>query len=178
MHASVHQSLRATATRRSHTLLASALLAAAVLLAGCGFQLRGPAQLPFSTVYLTVGNTEFGQELRRALRLSNARLVDSAKEAQASLVIQQELREKRILSLGAQGRVREYQLRYVVAYRLNDPTGRTLIAPSEILLTRDISFNDAEILAKEAEELLLYRDMQNDAVQQLMRRLQATKLAS
>ena len=43
------------------------------------------------------------------------------------------------------------------------------------MLKRDISFNDAEVLAKEAEEALLYRDMQLDAVQQLVRRLQAAR---
>jgi LPS-assembly lipoprotein len=41
------------------------------------------------------------------------------------------------------------------------------------VLRRDYSFNDQEQLSKESEEALLYRDMQTDAVQQLLRRLQA-----
>ena len=44
-------------------------------------------------------------------------------------------------------------------------------------LTRDISFND-QVLAKEAEEVLLYRDMQTDMVQQIVRRLSAAQLAT
>ena len=150
---------------------------ASVVLAGCGFQLRGAAQLPFSTLYVQVANTSpLAHEIRRNLRATNARLVDSPAEAQATLIIMSELREKQILSLGGQGRVREYQLRYRIGYQVTDGKTTTLIAPSEILLKRDISFNDSDVLAKEAEEALLYRDMQSDAVNQLVRRLQAAKL--
>jgi LPS-assembly lipoprotein len=145
--------------------------------AGCGFKLRGTAQMPFSTVYVQVpGTSPLGQEIKRTLRLSNARLVDSPAAAQATLVIMSEIREKQILSLGGQGRVREYQLRYRVGYQLTDGKTTTVIAPSEIVLKRDISFNDSEAIAKEAEEALLYRDMQTDAVHQLLRRLQAAKM--
>ena len=106
----------------------------------------------------------------------NARLVDSPANADATLIIMSEIREKQILSLGGQGRVREYQLRYRVGYQVTDGKATTLIAPTEIVLKRDISFNDSEVLAKEAEEANLYRDMQTDAVNQLVRRLQAAKL--
>jgi len=43
------------------------------------------------------------------------------------------------------------------------------------VLSRDVTFNDTEILAKEAEEQLLFRDMQADMVQQIIRRLAAAK---
>jgi LPS-assembly lipoprotein len=156
-----------------------ALAMALPVLGGCGFQLRGMAQLPFSSLYVQVSQaSQLGHELKRSLRASNTRLVDSAANAQATLVILSELREKQILSLGGQGRVREYQLRYRVGYQLTDGKQSTYIAPTEIVLKRDITFNDSEILAKEAEEALLYRDMQSDVVQQLVRRLQATKLPS
>ena len=161
----------------SRAFAASASVLAIVVLAGCGFHLRGAAQLPFSTLYVQVANTSpLAHEIRRNLRASNARLVDSPADAEATLVILSELREKQILSLGGQGRVREYQLRYRIGYQLTDGKATTLIAPTEILLKRDISFNDSDVLAKEAEEALLYRDMQSDAVNQLVRRLQAAKL--
>jgi LPS-assembly lipoprotein len=148
-------------------------------LTGCGFQLRGAAQLPFASLYVQVPATSpFGQEVKRSLRASNTRLTDSSSGAQATLVIMSEIREKQILSLGGQGRVREYQLRYRVAYQLTDGKAKSFISPTEILLKRDISFNDSELLAKEAEEALLYRDMQTDAVQQLLRRLQAAKISA
>jgi LPS-assembly lipoprotein len=71
--------------------------------------------------------------------------------------------------------VREYQLRYRVAFRVHDGKGGDYVPQTTIQLTRDISFNDSEILAKEAEEGLLYRDMQTDMVQQIMRRLAAAQ---
>jgi LPS-assembly lipoprotein len=156
---------------------AAVSVAAVVLLGACGFHLRGAGQLPFSTLYVQVPSTSpLAPEIKRNLRATNARLVDSPAEAQATLIITSEIKEKQILSLGGQGRVREYQLRYRVGYQLIDGKAATLIAPTEIVLKRDISFNDSDVLAKEAEEALLYKDMQTDAVNQLVRRLQAAKL--
>ncbi|MGH8639100.1 MAG: LPS assembly lipoprotein LptE [Burkholderiales bacterium] len=153
------------------------MLSLMATLAGCGFHLRGAVQLPFPNLYVNVSNvSQFGHELKRALRASDVRLMDNAKEAAATLSILSELRERHILSLGGQGRVREYQLRYRLAYQVTNAKG-VITPPTEIVLKRDISFNDSEVLAKESEEALLYRDMQLDAVQQLLRRLEATKVA-
>lgn len=155
------------------------IIALALALGGCGFQLRGSAQLPFTTLHVEgAGNSPFGNELRRSLRANNARLVPEAAKADATLQILTELREKHILSLGGGGRVREYQLRYRIVYRVLDGKRSELLPMNEIALKRDITFNDNEALAKEAEEALLYRDMELDAVQQLVRRLAAAKTAS
>lgn len=153
-------------------------LGASGMLGACGFQLRGSANLPFSALHVVgAGNTPLGQELRRTLRASNVRLEDTPAQAEATLQILSEIRDRLILSLGGQGRVREYTLRYRLAYQLTGKAG-VITPPTEILLKRDISFNDNEALAKESEEAMLYRDMQTDAVQQLIRRLQATKVAA
>jgi LPS-assembly lipoprotein len=104
-------------------------------------------------------------------------MVDDPKSADATLVLVQELREKNILSLSGTGRVREFQLRYRMSYRLLDKNAVETLPVSEIVLTRDFSFNDQDTLSKESEEALLFRDMQTDAVQQLVRRLQAAKLS-
>jgi LPS-assembly lipoprotein len=148
-------------------------------LAGCGWQLRGSTPLPFSSLYVQAPITSpVGNEIKRTLRASKTEITDTPESAQATLVIMSEMREKHILSLGGQGRVREYQLRFRVGYKLTDGKAATFIAPTEILLKREISFNDSELLAKEAEEALLYRDMQTDAVRQLLRQLQAAKISS
>lgn len=156
-------------------LLATLMVA---LLCSCGFQLRGAQPLPFETLFIALPETsELGAQLRRSIRAGSAtRLVDSAPEAQAVFVPTGELREKNILSLSSAGRVREFQLRYRFAFRVHDAKGRDIIPLSEIVLTREISFSDAQLLAKEQEEILLFRDMQNDLVQQLMRRLAAAKI--
>jgi len=163
--------------------LASRLTAGAVLcmaLAGCGFQLRGTAAMPFQSLYVQAApNSQLAAQLRRAVRSgSNTRIAERPGEAEAILQIMNELREKQILSLSGGGRVSEYELRFRVAFRLTDAKNREHIPASEIVLRREYTFSDAEALSKESEELLLFRDMQDDAVQQLVRRLQAAKLQS
>ena len=71
--------------------------------------------------------------------------------------------------------MREYQLRYRVTFRVHDGKGGVFVPLSTVELTRDITFNDSDVLSKEAEEQLLYRDMQRDMVQQIMRRLAAAQ---
>ena len=58
-------------------------------------------------------------------------------------------------------------------FKLRSARGAELIAATEILQQRDISFNESAVLAKEAEQGLLYREMQGDIVQQIMRSLAA-----
>jgi LPS-assembly lipoprotein len=156
------------------------LLAAALLLASCGFTLRGTASLPFDTLYVqATPSSQVALQLKRAVQSgSGTRIADRADQAEAVLQILSELQEKEILSLGSGGRVREFQLRYRVQFRLTDVKNREHIPASEIVLRRDFSFNDNDALSKESEEALLYRDMRTDAVQQLVRRLQAVKLQS
>jgi LPS-assembly lipoprotein len=156
--------------------LASVVLA--LLLAACGFQLRGAQPLPFSSLYVAE-DWELGAILRSNIRAyGSTRLASSPQEAQAVLTRIGETREKNILSLSATGRVREYQLRYRFAFRVHDLKGREFIPPTEVVLVREISFSDDRVLAKEQEEVLLYRDMQNDMVQQVLRRMAAAKVES
>lgn len=151
-----------------------------LLIAGCGFQLRGAANLPFDTLHVQAPvGSQFAVQFRRVVAAgSGTRIVDNPKTAAATLVLVTELREKSILSLSAGGRVREFQLRYRMSYRLLDKNAVETIPTTEIALTRDFSFNDQDTLSKEAEEALLFRDMQSDAVQQLVRRLQVAKLST
>jgi len=152
-------------------------LTAVLLLSACGFQLRGTAALPFDTLYMPPSNVEgVALDLKRNI-LSGTRtvVVDDPAKAQAILEFSQEAREKQILSLGANGRVREFQLRYRVAFRVHDGKGGEFLPASTLQLTRDVTFNDSDVLAKESEEQLLYRDMQFDMVQLIMRRLSAAQ---
>ena len=162
------------------TLLISTLLLTLFTVAGCGFQLRGAANLPYDTLHVAAApSSTFATQLRRAVTSgSQTKVVDNPKEAQATLHVLGEAREKSILSLSGGGRVREYQLRYRVQYRVADKDNKELRAPTTILLHRDFSFNDTDTLSKEAEEALLYRDMQTDAVNQMLRQLQATRAAA
>lgn len=156
------------------------LLAASLALTACGFQLRGSVSLPFQSVYVQAAPaSQFATLLKRAVRAgSGTSIADAPEHAEVVLQILNELQEKQILSLGGGGRVSEFQLRYRVSFRLTDSKNHEHIPASEILLKRDYSFSDQQALSKETEEALLYRDMRNDAVQQMVRRLQAAKLQS
>ncbi len=147
-----------------------------LLLAGCGFTLRGTAEVPFQTIYIPGSSGGIALDLKRSVQAgTDARTVDDPKRADAILEFTEEAREKEILSLTGTGRVREFQLRYRVGFRVHDGRGQQYVPQSTIVLTRDVTFNDAEVLAKEAEEQLLFRDMQSDMVQQIMRRLAAAE---
>jgi len=158
------------------------MVAMAMMLSACGFQLRGSnsqGNLPFRTIYLAISDTSpLGNELKRYIRASGeTAVVTEPQTAQAIVELLSETRDRIILSLNTQGRVREYSLLYKVRLRIKDNKDNELLAPTEIVLKRNISFNEAQIIAKEKEEELLYRDIQSDLVQQILRRLAALKPA-
>jgi LPS-assembly lipoprotein len=155
-------------------------LAGLVGLSGCGFHLRGSqgnANLPFKTLYIGLPeNSPLGVELRRNIRASgDTQIVTDPKQAEARLDILSEVRDKSIQSLNSQGRIRQYTLFYRLNFRVMSKSDVQLLPPTEIVLKRDISFNESQVLAKESEEALLYRDMQSDLVQRILRRLAAIK---
>ena len=158
-------------------------LIAAVSAAGlsaCGFALRKAPNYAFQTIYSGVGEAStLGTELNRNLEaggkvrvIRDPRQID---QAEAILDVLLDQREKTVVGVNASGQVREFQLRTRFRFQLRTLKGKILIAPVEILLQRDISFNESAVLAKETEEQLLYRDMQSDIVQQVLRRLAAVK---
>lgn len=142
------------------------------MLASCGFHLRGSAPVPFETLYIPDAKTGIALDLKRNIEAgTNAKVIDDPKKADAILELSGESREKIILSLTGTGRVREFRLRYRVGYRVHDGKGNEFVPPSVVQLQRDVTYDDSAILAKEAEEQLLFRDMQSDMVQQVLRRL-------
>ena len=164
----------ATGRRR---LLGSALAATVALLSGCGFHLRGPQALDFATVHINVPEqSEFGAQLRRLIATTGTtRVEEDAARAEARLQILANDRGREILSLTGAGKVREYQLVQSLRFQLLDRAGKVLIPPTSLSARREYTFDDSQVLGKEQEEALLYRDMQNDLVQQLMRRLGAAR---
>lgn len=167
----------------SNPRIAISLLVAtsvSLLLAGCGFQLRGQADLPFERIYVeTQGFSLFAAELMRVIQSGDAvEVMDSPEEAQVVLKVLNEVRERRILSLQSSGSVSEFLLLYRVSYRVTDNQSKDLVAPNEISLQRAMTYDDTVILAKESEEEFLFRDMQADAVQQMLQRLSVVLVSS
>jgi len=150
----------------------------ALSLAGCGFQLRKAPDFAFTTLFSGLPESSpLGVELRRSLESTRkVKVITDGRQindAQVILDVLGDQREKQVLSRNATGQVREFQLRMRFRFKLRTLAGKELIPETEILQQRDISFNESAVLAKEAEENLLYRDMQSDIVQQVLRRLAA-----
>ncbi|TNC98883.1 MAG: LPS-assembly lipoprotein [Gallionellaceae bacterium] len=156
------------------------ILLAALALTACGFHLRG-SQLQdmafaFKSLYLKApAETLFVSDLRTALNANKVALTSTADAAELVLEVVSEQTNKNILSLSGSGRVQEYQLIYRVSLRAYDNKQNDWLPPEEIMLTRILAYDDAQILAKEQEEAQLYRDMRTDAVGQAIRRLNRAK---
>lgn len=148
-------------------------------LTACGFQLRQAPEYAFDTIHVALAEASpLGIELRRQLATSGRlRVLPTAEIAQAQVVLEGlvDARDKVVAALNAAGQVREFQLRVRFKFRLRGKDGKRLIDDTEIMQQREISFSESVALAKEAEEALLYRNMQTDVVQQVLRRLAAVR---
>lgn len=165
-------------TKRFASLIV--ILTGVATLAACGFQMRGTGpnsgRLPFNTIHVVASqNSSFANTLKRYIAASGTEVTDDPKAADAIMEVLREKQEKFILSRNSQGRVREYTLQYTLQFRVKDNRNAELLPPDSISLRRTISFNESAVLAKESEEAMLYRDMENDMVQQVVRRMAAIK---
>ena len=159
--------------RRRHLLLS---LGAAALLSGCGFALRQAPHFAFTSIYVVAGEkSALVTALQRSIASNDkVNVITDAKninQAQVLLEVLTDQREKVVMGMSPAGQVLEFQLRLRIKFRLRTSDGRELIPATEIMQQRDLSYSESAALGKEAEESLLYRDLQSDVVQQVMRRL-------
>ena len=157
-----------------HALKSLLLLVLALSLAACGFHLRGSgesSQLPFRAIYVG-GASPVVEPLQRYVRLSpGTTLLKSPAGAEAMIQIEQEKTDKVIRTLSSAGKVLEYELRYSVIYSVHSGSGATLMESLEVPVRRYLTYSDAELYGKGAEEELLMKDMRNDIAQQIVRRV-------
>jgi LPS-assembly lipoprotein len=149
-------------------------------LTACGFHLRGSQMqdmaFAFKSLYLKVpAESPFVTELRNTLDANRVVITSTSESADLVLEVVSEQTHKNILSLSGSGRVQEYQLIYRVSLRAYDNKQIDWLPADEIMLTRIMTYDDAQILAKQQEEAQLYRDMRTDAVGQAIRRLNRAK---
>lgn len=146
-------------------------------LAGCGFRLRRPVELPFARLGLSgfARGSTLELEFRRALAGS---VIVPEVSSQADVVLQAltDQRERSVVASTAAGQVREIQLRLIFSARADTPAGRPLMAPVTLRLSRDLSYSETAALAKAEEEAQLFREMQADVVAQILRRLSTVVL--
>lgn len=156
---------------------AATLILASMVLAACGFQLRGEARLPdyMDRTFVAVADdsTVLVRELRLLLEANGVRIVDQPGPDSATLYIDSQSMSRQALSMTGQARVREFLLVFEVAWRLEDAAGEVALERSTIRLTRDYSFDESEILAAQREEEFLRDDLGRAMANQLIRRLEA-----
>ena len=146
------------------------------VLASCGFHLQGRQPLPaqFTHTYVDTQDeqTDFVQDLRKALIASKVNVIRTKSSSTAVVEVHEDELTERILSVSAQNIPTEYELTYKVTFSVTSE-GKTLIEKEEISATRDISFDEAQLLAKEREQEILRAALARDLVALVMRRLAA-----
>lgn len=154
-----------------------ALMLAVLMLAACGFHLRGQTIMPFKALYLKTENPDspFIAELRHNLEANHVQLLNTPEHADVVLDIVSENSDKQILTLSGSGHVTEYRLIYRVSLRAYDLKQQSWIPSEEMEQRRDYIYDDSKVLAKEYEEALLIKSMRSDTVQQIVRRLSRAK---
>ncbi len=154
-----------------------AAIAAATLLAGCGFELKRAPPLAFRSIALTgfAARSPLADELRIALA-REVRVAESPGEVDVVLHALADARERSVVAQTSAAQVRAMQLRVRLQFKASTPSGRELLPAANLLLARDISFNETLALAKAQEEAELFREMQSDIVMQVLRRLAAIKV--
>ena len=147
-----------------------------LMLASCGFHLQGRTPLPeaFAYTYIETKDeqTDFVQDLRKALIASGSKVIPTKGSSGAVINVHEDELTERILSVSARNIPTEYELTYKVVFSVNSG-GKTLIDHEEISATRDISFDESQLLAKEREQEILREGLARDLVALVMRRLAA-----
>lgn len=153
------------------------LLCMLSLLSACGFHLRGAYQLPevMGTTYVSAPNenSELLRSLKRTLKANDIQLVDSQQQAGATLRLFDERQSRRVISVDARGRAREYALSYQISFQLLVADSDWSMQPQTLKLERDFLFDTEDVLGKGREQATLIDDMQQDMVRLIMLRLQA-----
>jgi LPS-assembly lipoprotein len=147
---------------------------AVLMVSGCGFHLQGrtPLPAPLANTYVIAGDpqSEFVQGLRKALITSGARLASRSEDASGTVRIVTDSVAQKILSVSANNIPREYEITYTVEFSVSEP-GKELLPVQKVEVTRNYSFNERRLLAKENEEAILREGMARDLVSIVMRRL-------
>lgn len=162
--------------RRALTAAGSLLLATS--LSGCGFRLRGRFEAPFETLYLDMPeNSLFTARLKHTVEAgSSVRCVNSIREAEAVLQITDQSRGSDILTVNDAGKAREYELTLRITFRCTSPIdGFEYVESTTLAASRELPYTESEFLSREKESEVLYRDMENDLVMQVVRRLSAAR---
>ncbi len=153
------------------------------LLSACGFHLRGPVELSAEIMPVFIeqsgGDSVLNRELRKLLSQSGKKHLTLTKsEAKTILDIVSGKEKKRVVAVDNRGRARQYDLSYILHYRL---TGKNIPRVgndnvSVLNLRRSLNFDPDNVLAISHEVENLYNDMRKDSARLILQRLQTLGL--
>lgn len=146
----------------------------------CGFRLAGSEKLPdtLKKPYLSIKDpyTDFARELEHQLKASGALLQPAREGSTAVIDVTRDQVQVTTLSVSARNIPTEYELIYTVVFAVRGTApDKQLLAPQTLTLSRDYSFNENELLAKEHESDILRRQMARDLAGIAVRRLASLK---
>lgn len=168
--------LRSDSYRGLRRILLLAVVGASVLLAACGFRLKGATPLPFTTLYTNIAeNSAFGVAMRRAIVASSpqTRIVEDPAQAEVRLLQLANNQRLRELSIDAEGRVEDYELNLEFVFQLVDAAGHIIIPPTTLRATRELPYDDTMVQAKQSEITTVFQQMQQSMVDRVVRLLSA-----
>lgn len=145
-----------------------------LLIAGCGFQLRGAVTVPpeMARTYIDTQDRHslFYRKLRASFRQSGVQVVDTPADATATFSILADDTGQRVLSVSARNVPREFEVYYTVLYQVQT-ANRTLVPARDQTLTRDYTWDETLVLGKEKEEAILREAIADDLVRIVMMQL-------
>lgn len=158
--------------------LPAVFLVASAFLAACGWQLQGATRLPESValVYIDPADpySDFSRVLRRTLIDAGARVVENRAAASAVINVRNDKFGQSVVSVSALNIPQEYQVYYNIEYAVS-VNGKEAIEPHAIGLTRNYSYDERAMLAKQEEESVLRAALARDLAGQVLRRMAALK---
>lgn len=150
-----------------------------VAIAGCGFHLRGAANLPDSLKQIYVQGINLkqglGLTLQRGLKQNGVDVVSDYQKESAVLTILDNRFERRVLSVGSNAKVSEYELYGLLKFKITDGEGKLIVEPQTLEAIRNYQFDQTQVLSSDSEEALLRENLNQQLVQSLLRRLSAVK---
>jgi LPS-assembly lipoprotein len=158
-----------------HKTIILIVMLLAMIVTACGFKLRGVADLSFKNLYIQGAKLTLSRDLERQLKANGVTIVQKSEDAEVLLELMSESSQKRIMSLSGGGLVREFELLYLLNFRIREANNPLWGPVQTIRGRRDLSYNDNVLLGKAEEEARLNLDMRNDAIRELLKRLTSFK---
>lgn len=146
-----------------------------LLMAGCGFKLRGSIDLPYKLAYVSgTMSADLRQNLVRSIEVgTNVKITPNPRQADLLIDILQDQTSKQILSYNGAGQITAYRIVALIKFRVLDALGNEIIPESDVFMTRDMDFSISTVLASENLEQELVASMRMDLTNQILRRISA-----